>query len=73
MEGGKAAEADYRDHRYHKAADQYDASWKLDGIVEDLNALYIVGNTIANDGSWPNWMKTSAFRAKRDAMMAAKQ
>ena len=73
VEGGKAAEADYRDHRYHKAADQYDASWKLDGIVEDLNALYIVGNTIANDGSWPNWMKTSAFRAKRDAMMAAKQ
>ena len=34
---------------------------------------YIVGNTIANDGSWPNWMKTSAFRAKRDAMMAAKK
>ena len=71
--GGRAAEADYRGHRYHKPTDQYDASWKLDGIVEDLNALYIVGNTIANDGSWPNWMKTSAFRAKRDAMMAAKQ
>ncbi len=73
VDGGKAAEADYRDKRYHKAADQYDASWKLDGIVEDLNALYIVGNTVANDGSWPNWLKTSAFRAKRDAMMAAKK
>ena len=73
IDGGKAAEADYRDKRYHKAADQYDASWKLDGIVEDLNALYIVGNTVANDASWPNWLKTSAFRAKRDAMMSAKK
>ena len=73
VDAGKAAEADYRDTRYHKAADQFDASWKLDGIVEDLNALYIVGNTVANDGSWPNWLKTSAFRAKRDAMMAAKK
>ena len=73
VDGGKAAEADYRDKRYHKAADQYDASWKLDSIVEDLKALYIVGNTVANDGSWPNWLKTSAFRAKRDAMMAAKK
>ncbi len=73
VDAGKAAEADYRDKRYHKAADQYDASWKLDGIVEDLNALYIVGNTVANDGSWPNWLKTSAFRAKRDAMMSAKK
>ncbi|AXA84862.1 aminopeptidase [Lysobacter oculi] len=73
IEAGQAAEADYRKNRYHKPSDQYDASWKLDGIVEDLNALYIVGNTVANDGSWPNWLKTSAFRAKRDAMMAAKK
>ena len=73
IEAGQAAEADYRKNRYHKPTDQYDASWTLDGIVEDLNALYIVGNTVANDGSWPNWLKTSAFRAKRDAMMAAKK
>ena len=73
IEAGQAAEADYRKNRYHKPTDQYDASWKLDGIVEDLNALYIVGNTVANDGSWPNWLKTSAVRAKRDAMMAAKK
>ena len=71
--GGQAAEADYRKNRYHKPADQYDASWKLDGIVEDLDALYIVGSTVASDGTWPNWLKSSAFRAKRDAMMAGKR
>ncbi len=71
--GGQAAEADYRKNRYHKPADQYDASWKLDGIVEDLDALYIVGSTVASDGTWPNWLKNSAFRAKRDAMMAGKR
>ncbi|RMH89009.1 M20/M25/M40 family metallo-hydrolase [Lysobacter pythonis] len=71
-EAGHAAEADYRQHRYHKPADQFDANWKLDGIVEDLQALYQVGNVVANDGSWPNWRAGSAFRATRDKMMAAK-
>ena len=70
---GDAAEAHYRANMYHKPADQYDPSWKLDGIVEDLQALYQVGNVIANDGSWPNWRESSAFRATRDAMMKAKQ
>ncbi len=70
---GNAAEEDYRKNRYHKPTDQFDPAWKLDGIIEDLNALYIVGNTVANDGSWPNWLKSSAFRAARDEMMAAKK
>ena len=48
LEGGKAAGAaaakDYGDHRYHNPADEYDpATWKLDGAVEDLEALYAVG------------------------------
>ncbi len=77
LEGGTAAgqavEGEYRKNRYHKPSDEYDASWKLDGIIEDLNALYIVGDALANEGTWPNWLKTSAFRAKRDAMMAGKR
>lgn len=70
---GQAAEAAYRANHYHKPSDEFDPAWPLDGLVEDLQALYQVGNTVANNGSWPNWYKTSAFRATRDRMMAEKK
>ncbi len=77
IDGGKAAgdaySKDYNEHRYHKPADQYDAAtWKLDGVIEDLNAIYAVGDGIANSNQWPNWYKSNPFRAAREAMMAAK-
>jgi Zn-dependent M28 family amino/carboxypeptidase len=76
LEGGKAAgeaaERDYGEHRYHKPGDQYDAAtWKVDGIVQDLEAVYSVGRTLANDGQWPNWYEGSPFKAARDAMRPA--
>lgn len=66
---GEAASHDYAEHRYHKPGDAFDpASWKLDGIVEDLDALYMVGARLANDGQWPNWTTGNPFKAARDAM-----
>ncbi len=77
VEGGKAAGdavgKDYNDNRYHKPADEYDpATWKLDGVIEDLTAVYDVGLQIANGDTWPNWYKDNAFRAARDKMMEGK-
>jgi Zn-dependent M28 family amino/carboxypeptidase len=77
VEGGKAAgEAaakDYNDNRYHKPGDQYDAAtWKLDGVLDDLNAVYGVGRELTNSDKWPNWYKTNPFRAARDKMLSAK-
>ena len=66
---GEAANRDYTLHRYHTPADQFDpATWKLDGIVQDLDALYAVGASLANDGQWPAWRAGSPFKAARDAM-----
>lgn len=66
---GLAASRDYGEHRYHKPGDQYDpATWKLDGIVEDLQALYSVGSSLANGAQWPNWRTGNPFKAARDAM-----
>ena len=66
---GDAAAQDYTDHRYHKPGDQFDpATWKVDGIVEDLEAVQTVGATLANDGQWPNWYARNPFKAARDAM-----
>ena len=73
FEGGKsageAAGKDYTANRYHKPGDQYDAAtWKVDGIVQDLETLYSIGAKLANDGQWPNWYAGNPFKAARDAM-----
>ena len=70
---GEAAGKDYNEHRYHKPGDQYDpATWKLDGTMQDLAAVYEVGLALTFDDKWPNWYANNPFRAARDAMMAAK-
>ena len=73
MDGGQAAgdaaSKDYTDNRYHKPGDQYDAkTWKLDGIVQDLDSVLSVGTTLANDGQWPNWYDGNPFKAARDKL-----
>ncbi|MFS8136637.1 MAG: M28 family metallopeptidase [Thermomonas sp.] len=66
---GDAAAQDFTDHRYHKPGDQFDAAtWKVDGIIEDLEAVQSIGETLANDGQWPNWYAGNPFKAARDAM-----
>jgi Zn-dependent M28 family amino/carboxypeptidase len=73
LEGGQAAGdaagKDYTDNRYHKAGDHFDAAtWKLDGIIQDLEVVTTLGTTLANDGQWPNWYAGNPFKAARDAM-----
>jgi len=71
---GEAAGKDYNENRYHKPSDEYDpATWKLDGTMEDLIAVYEVGAVLANGDAWPNWYAGNPFRAAREASMAAKQ
>jgi Zn-dependent M28 family amino/carboxypeptidase len=76
VEGGKtagqAAGKAYTEQRYHKPGDQYDtATWKLDGIVQDLGTVYDVGETLANNGAWPNWYDGNPFKAARDRQRPA--
>ena len=76
VEGGKAAGQAagkaYTEQRYHKPGDQYDtATWNLDGIVQDLGTVYDVGETLANNGAWPNWYEGNPFKAARDRQRPA--
>ena len=69
---GQAAGKDYTEQRYHKPGDQYDvATWKLDGIVQDLETVFTVGETLATNGTWPNWYEGNPFRAARDRQRPA--
>lgn len=76
VDGGKAAgdaaAKDYNENRYHKPGDQYDAAtWKLDGTMDELSAVYGVGLEIANGDRWPNWYEGNPFKRARDAMLKA--
>jgi Zn-dependent M28 family amino/carboxypeptidase len=68
-EAGQKAQVDYRDHRYHKPADEYDPAWKLDGVLQDLEALYGVGRELSGNERWPNWYEGNAFRAAHEQLM----
>ncbi len=73
IHGGKAKgrkeAADYTAHRYHTPQDQFNPDWNYAGILEDTQALYRLGQRLANSTAFPGWYADSPFRAKRQAMM----
>ena len=75
IDGGTAAgrleQVDYRDHRYHKPSDEYDPAWKLEGVIQDLEALHGVGDDLANGMRWPTWYEGNAFRATQQKLHPA--
>lgn len=69
-EAGAAMGADYRANRYHAPGDEYDPSWNMEGMVEDVTLFFNVGSRIANSEDWPNWYEGNEFRALRDEQRA---
>jgi len=67
---GRQVQANYTTALYHKPADEFDVSWDLRGVMQDLYALYGVGRTLANNDAWPNYVEGNAFKAARDASRA---
>jgi Zn-dependent M28 family amino/carboxypeptidase len=68
---GRLAQVDYRDNRYHKPSDEFDPTWKLEGVIQDLEALYGVGRVLADGTQWPAWYDGNAFRTAQQQLRAA--
>lgn len=69
VKAGEEAEKVYRDQHYHQPSDEYDPNWNMTGPLEDLNAVYAMGRTLANSDVWPEWKAGSEFKARREAML----
>ena len=71
VDGGKAAGhkawADYIAHRYHKTGDNYDPNWDFRGVIEDVEALYAVGRTLADESTFPQWHADADFHRRAPA------
>jgi len=72
VEAGQMAAADYA-ARYHQPSDEVHPGWKVDGLVQDLYALYGVSRVLADAELWPNWYDGNPFKATRDASRASAQ
>ncbi|MEO0712844.1 MAG: M28 family metallopeptidase [Pseudomonadota bacterium] len=68
---GKAFADVYTAQRYHKPMDEYAANWTLEGMVEDIDALYQLGRDLAASGDWPEWYDGNEFKAIREASLAS--
>lgn len=77
VNGGKDAGQkwvdDYTGRCYHQACDAWDASWNLDGAVQDIQLFYTTGDELARSNRWPEWKAGSEFKALRDASAAARK
>ena len=60
---------EYTRKHYHKPSDQYDPTWDLSGLVQDLQLLFQVGYRAANDDRYPAWKPGSEFKARRQQML----
>jgi len=73
-EYGKKLSDEYTDKHYHRPSDQYDPKvWNLDGAVEDLQLLFLVGKKLAYSHEWPGWKKGSEFKALRETTAAERK
>jgi Zn-dependent M28 family amino/carboxypeptidase len=73
IEAGKAFGEAYRKDRYHQQADNYDPSWPLTGMANDVGLLYSVGRNLADSRTWPEWGEGQEFKAARDASKAERK
>ena len=67
---GKAISDDYESLHYHQPSDQYQESWDMSGMKQDVALYYRLGRELADGTSWPNWHPGDEFRAARDKSLA---
>jgi len=67
---GKAFADVYTAQRYHKPADEYDPSWDMSGMEQEVQMLFQLGRDIADSDDWPEWYEGNEFKAIRDASLA---
>ncbi|MBN8587538.1 MAG: M20/M25/M40 family metallo-hydrolase [Rhodothermia bacterium] len=58
-------EAAYTALRYHQPADEFDPTWPMGGLVQQMRVCLRLGYTLAMNGSWPKWKRGAEFEAAR--------
>ena len=64
-EFGKQKLDEYTTKYYHRPSDEYKTDWDMDGGLEDLKLLFLVGRRVAFENKWPAWKDGSEFKGIR--------
>jgi Zn-dependent M28 family amino/carboxypeptidase len=62
---GRQQVEEYVARNYHQPSDQINDAWNLEGAVDDIRLLTVVGLRIANAPSLPTWRPGDEFEAAR--------
>ena len=59
---GEEQERIYNEQRYHQPSDEYQPSFRFDGMVQQVQVTVRLARAIANAGEMPRWLPTSEFQ-----------
>jgi Zn-dependent M28 family amino/carboxypeptidase len=68
-EHGRKLRDDFTAQDYHKPSDEVRPDWDMRGAVEDAQLMFMVGYTVAQRGTWPEWKAGTEFKATREASL----
>jgi len=72
-EFGKQKHDEYTALHYHQPSDEYNSSWNLEGGLQDIELVYLIGKRLAYGNVWPGWKAGSEFKAIRDKSAGERQ
>ena len=63
---GRQKDEEYTGQHYHRPSDEFNENYNVEGSIEDLKLLFLVGKRIAVKDVWPGWKEGSEFKALRN-------
>ncbi len=60
---GRAQVDAWLEQHYHQPSDEMDATWVLDGMVDDARLLFAIGRRVADADQPPRWLAGDEFEA----------
>ena len=58
-------EGAYNEQHYHQPSDEFNPSWPLGGLVQQMRVAFRIGYQLANSDLWPEWKPSEAFAEVR--------
>ncbi|WP_422359904.1 M28 family metallopeptidase [Reichenbachiella sp.] len=65
-EWGEEQYKKYTSENYHKPSDEYSEDFNAEGVKLDMQVMFDIGYTLANEPTFPKWKEGSEFKAIRE-------
>lgn len=72
-EWGRAQREKYIQEKYHKPSDEFDSSWDLSGLLDDLHMYFMLGYRLSMTSGFPEWKEGSEFKLIREKAVPARE